>query len=314
MRATARLSILSFVLALHLARPALGASEGEADALVARGLDLREAGRDDDALALFKRAFALAPSPRTRAQVALAEQALGMWVAAEADLSAALAATEDPWIAQHRAALEGALAVVRRHVGSLDVRGADGAEVAIDGVKLGNLPVKAPFRVEAGRRTLEVTQAGHYPTSRAVEIPAGGVARETVTLVRLPPQTATPRSGPAPEGAAPRDGRGQRMLGWVFAGTGGALLATGGVSLLVRAGIVDDYNTRCPGLGAAQPADCDAKIDSARTWLTVSIVSFVAGGVLAAGGVALVVTAPRDERKAAWCTPAIGSIACGVTF
>lgn len=281
--------------------------DAEAEALIARGIELREKGKDDEALAVFKKALARSPSPRARAQVALAEQALGLWVAAESDLLAALAVEGDPWIVKNRAPLEGALAVVRRHIGSLEVRGTDGAEVVLDGVRLGTLPAQAPFRVEAGKRTLELRAKGFHPTTRSIEVPAGTVARETVTLVALPPDAApgTPAPGARADSHRGADdsgrndpGRGQRLLGWAFAGTGAALLVTGGVGFLVRKSIVDDYNERCPGLGVGQPADCDDKIESARTWLTVSIISLIGGGVFALGGVTLVATAPRRDAAA----------------
>jgi hypothetical protein len=122
-------------------------------------------------------------------------------------------------------------------------------------------------------------------------------------------------------------GRGQRLLGWAFTGVGGALLVTGAVGILVRKGIVDDYNIQCPGLGATlQPADCDSKIESARTWLTVSIVSLVAGGVFTVGGITLALTAPRARDTSAsgttgvrvGCAPSSerggASFACSGTF
>jgi hypothetical protein len=287
-------------------RPAFAApDDADAETLINRGIDLREHGKDDEALAVFKKALAKSPSPRARAQVALAEQALGIWLAAENDLIIALAADTDAWIVKNRAALEGALGIVRRHIGSLEVRGTDGAEVLLDGVRLGVLPAPSANRVEAGRRTLELRLKGFHPGARSIEVPAGAVARETVTLVALPPDARVgdgSANGGAPGGKGPRDerdpGRNQRIIGWAFAATGAAMLVTGGVGMLVRKGIVDDYNNLCPGLGAAQPAECDGKIDEARTWLTVSIVSFIAGGVFTLGGITLAVTAPHRESSA----------------
>ena len=294
-------ALLVFAAVTTSARPVFAApDDADAEALIARGIELREHGKDDEALAVFKKALAKSPSPRARAQVALAEQAMGLWVAAENDLVLALAADSEAWIVKNRSALEGALAVVRRHIGSLEVRGTDGAEIMLDGVRLGVLPGSNAFRVEAGRRTLELRAKGFYPSARTIEVPAGGVARETVTLVALPADGAAGSSrAPGSQRDADQDpGRGQRVLGWAFAGTGGALLITGGVGMLVRKGIVDDYNDRCPGLGTAQPADCDGRIDSARTWLTVAIVSFIAGGAFTLGGITLALTAPRREPSA----------------
>src|SRR6185295_1879926 len=135
----------------------------DADGYIAKGIEARERGRDAEALGLFKKAFAIAPTPRARAQVALAEQALGMWADAERDLTAALATAGDAWIAKNRVALDGALATIRRHLGDLEVRGPDAAEVYLDGLRLGTTP--GPFRVEAGRRTLEVRARGFVSTT-----------------------------------------------------------------------------------------------------------------------------------------------------
>ncbi|HXN32155.1 MAG TPA: hypothetical protein VN894_09845, partial [Polyangiaceae bacterium] len=51
-------------------------SEGSPEAHVRRGLELRRSGDDAAALAEFERAQVLAPALRTRAQIALALQAL----------------------------------------------------------------------------------------------------------------------------------------------------------------------------------------------------------------------------------------------
>lgn len=314
-RARVLAASLAFASCALRAGVSVAAPAPDAEALIARGIALREKGNDDEALALFKKAFAKSPSPRARAQVALAEQALGLWVAAERDLEACLVAEGDAWIAKNRAALDGALSVVRRHVGTLEVRGTAGAELSLDGVRLGTLPAPTPFRVEAGRRTLALRAKGFHPTVRTIEVRAGAVARETVTLVALPDEPAGAATGSAPQPPAHGSnedlargdpGRGQRLLGWAFAGTGAALLVTGGVGMLVRKSIVDDYNDKCPGLGVGQPADCDDKIESARTWLTVSIVSLIGGGVFALGGITLVATAPRREKRTATSSVEVG--------
>jgi hypothetical protein len=324
-------ALLAFTLVSGAARPAFAAPDDpDAEVLISRGIELREHGKDDEALGVFKKAFAKSPTPRARAQVALAEQALGLWTAAESDLVSCLAAADDAWITKNRGALEGALAVVRRHVGSLEIRGTEGAEVFLDGVRLGTLPGTTPFHVEAGRRILEVRAKGFHPSARNVEVSAGSVTRETVMLVALAPEE-TAAGGPEPRarGAASSDrgggagadsdtGHAQRLLGWAFAATGGALLLTGGAAFLVRKGIIDDYNNNCPGLGVSQPADCNGKIESSRTWLTVAIVSLVGGGVFAIGGLTVVATAPRSSSSSSSAGLRIGcapsSLGSGATL
>src|SRR6185436_19818337 len=93
------------------------------EAIIARGVHLREQGKDEEALAEFRRAFAVAPTAKARAQMALAEQALGMWVAAEEHLKKALEEEKEPWIARNRGALTQAVRTIEQHLGTIVVRG-----------------------------------------------------------------------------------------------------------------------------------------------------------------------------------------------
>lgn len=282
---------------------------------ITKGLELRSVGRDEEALSLFRAADARAPSPRGRAQIALAEQALGMWVAAEIDLEAALAFASDPWIAKHATALEGALAVIRRHLGSLEVRGADGAEVQVDGVDVGRVVAGQPFRLEAGRRAVEIRSPGMHTLTREIDVPAGGVARTTVKLapVDVAPESpvGTPGTSRAPETrqASAATGNLQRALGWTFTGTGAVALGGALAALLIHNQTVYTYNDDCLATPPVRtPASCADLLDKKTTWESVGIATVVAGGALTVVGVALLLTAPSsssgDGRPAA-------SLACG---
>jgi hypothetical protein len=282
----------------------------DTEALISRGIELREQGKDDQALEVFRKADAAAPSPRTKAQVGLAEQALGIWVAAEAHVEAALAAKEDAWIERYRAPLASALAIIKKHVGSLEVRGGvPGADVLIDGAKIGTLPMRAPWRVEVGRRAIEVRAAGYYTASRATDIVASSTTRETFDLVRDEGAADPPHPAGTPPVVveSPRTGSVQRTMGWIFVGTGGAALVVGVVGLVARQSAVSAYNddAACPGMGEpVQPPQCNDRISSANTWRTVSVASFIGGGVLTVGGAVLVLTAPSPA-------PASARVACG---
>ena len=286
----------------------------DAESIIAHGVELREQGRDDQALLEFRRAFAMTPSPRARAQMALAEQALGLWVSAEIDLLEATRGA-DPWIAKNRAALTQSLAVIQQHLGSLEIRGGSaGGEVFVDGASVGALPMASGRRVEAGTRNVEVRAKGYYTASRVVTVPPAGIARETI---ELRPQVAS-ESGtsttPNAIGAAPpakdtepkSTSNVQRTLGWVFLGAGAALAITGVVGQLLRQSAISAYNAdrSCPGLGTpTQPPGCTGNVSAASTWQTVSIVGFAAGGALSVSGVILVVTAPTrrgDVASVGW--------------
>jgi hypothetical protein len=153
-----------------------------ADELVAEGIALREAGHDERALALFRRAYDRSRSVRALTQIALAEQALGRWVEAERDLERALRST-DTWIEQRRDLLERELARMRSRLGSLRVE----ANVPNATLRVSDrtfeLARAKPVRVVAGEQAIEVRADGYLPVRRTVRVPAGGLARESVHLL-----------------------------------------------------------------------------------------------------------------------------------
>src|SRR5688572_17737468 len=91
-------ALLCSLSVLVFASSEVRAAQSEADKLIDQGVDLREQGKDVDALEKFKRAYELSKSARALAQMALAQQALGRWLEAEASLQKALEAKNDKWI------------------------------------------------------------------------------------------------------------------------------------------------------------------------------------------------------------------------
>jgi hypothetical protein len=322
----ARPSSMLLFAALALLAPRARA-DAASDALVEEGVSLREKGRDEEALDRFRRAYAMDPSPRARAQIALAEQALGRWVDAERDLVAALARATDPWISKHEGALRGALATIARHLGDVIlVGGVAGAEVRVDGVRQGALPLADPLRLEAGTHTLEVEAQGFYPVSRPVTVDPDAPARVSLDM--------HPRSGPAPSAApeplppppggapaeAPRSGTVQRVVGLSLAGASLVGLAVGIGGLVARGSEVSAYNAdpTCPPIDQPQkPAACQGHVDASRAWETAAIVGFVAGGTLLVAGAITFFTAPSGAAPAKaglTCAPSPFGASCRLVF
>src|SRR5688572_26524065 len=108
--------ITCVVLAVPPAVATAATTEAEADALIAKGLELRRQEKPTDALELFQRAHAIAPSPRTLGQMGLVEASLQRWADAEAHVASALAASSDPWVRKNRGFLTQALATAKGHV------------------------------------------------------------------------------------------------------------------------------------------------------------------------------------------------------
>ncbi|MFO0560926.1 MAG: PEGA domain-containing protein [Polyangiales bacterium] len=158
-----------------------------AEALITEGVSLRTQQRDADALQRFEQAQAIHGTPRGLAQIALAEQALNRWVAAERHLREALAASSDGWITRNGAALRSALSVIESHLGRLEVRtNVAGAELWVAAVREGTLPLAAPIRVVIGQQPIELRAPGYQTATRTVTIAAGQLTTETVTLTPEP--------------------------------------------------------------------------------------------------------------------------------
>jgi len=282
----------------------------EVRAIIEGGVKLREEGRDQDALREFKKAYDMSKSARALAQMAIAEQALGQWVAADRDLHAALVTKGDPWIDLHRATLNDALATIGRRLGTLEViGGVNGAELYIDGLKVGVLPLKEPIRLLVGTPTLEVRAQGYYTVSRAIAISPGVFTRESVELATRPHNSD---GSVAPDGGRQADGDSadatsagasrQKTLG-IIALAGAGVFALGGLAAHgARQSVIHSYNDNaaCPGdTMPNQPAECQDKLDAGSTWKTVEYVGFIGGGVLAATGLALLLTTPKAKPQAA---------------
>ena len=112
-------SILAIVTVCILSEGVAQAAEPTADDLIVRGLELRRAAKPGEALELFQRAHALAPSPRTMGQIGLVEASLEHWLDAETHLTASLATPDDAWVKKNHGFLDQALGVSRGHIGEL---------------------------------------------------------------------------------------------------------------------------------------------------------------------------------------------------
>jgi hypothetical protein len=292
------------------------------DPLIAQGIDLRKRGLDAEALALFLRANEERPSARAVAQIALAEQALGRWVDAEASLLEALGHTDDPWIVRQRAYLEGSLAAVQGHLATLFVEcNVPGAEVRIGGKPGGRTPLPVPVRVQAGETTLEIRAPGHAPWTRALALEGGSRVTQAFMFVEPPP--APPRILPqhvplavTQPGASPA-----RRAGWVLAAGAGVLLLAGIAGVVTReleAGIYDE-DARCGPLpGHSRQDRCGTNRDIGSAAEGAAIAAFAGAGITAAASALLLFTGPGARGRAAegglGCRWMGAGIECGGSF
>jgi hypothetical protein len=293
-----RLGIIAFASIILAAVPAMGADD--ANSLIAQGLELRRQGKPAEALQLFERAHALAPSARTFGQMGLAETALQRWVDAESHLLASLSVADDSWAKKNRGFLEQALVLAKSHIGELMVTGPEATEVSVDGKVVGTLPIVRPTRLAEGVVRVTANSSGLKAFSKSVSIQAG--ARTQLAIVLEPVETKPavalsrpvpipaplpPPPAPAPPAAPGADSGGAGWRTWTGAG-----IATAGVGLLTWGvvWIAVDGDDHCSFAGGYT---CTVVYDTGKIgWILAG-----AGAAVTATGAVLLLTGGRKNER-----------------
>jgi hypothetical protein len=269
LRAATIVSIIVAHLSPALARP----DEADPDVLSMRGLDLRRAGRSADALALFRRAYEVAPSPRTLGQMGLVESSLQLWAEAEAHLVAALATPNDAWVHRNRQFLDQAGDRAKAHMGDLLITGPPGTKVSLGEKAIGALPLAAPVRLVEGEIAINATSVGYKPFSLDLSIKGGARVAVSIVLERIDLAVRNSETQNLVSTAPPA--RHWRL--W----TGSALAVVGAGALTWGiAWIALDGRRDC---GGGQPTGCATSYDTKAPGILLA----VGGGALALAGGAL---------------------------
>jgi|SRR5580704_10508384 hypothetical protein len=314
-------SLAGIVCAVAVGATADEPAPSESEASIRRGVELRREGRNGEALVEFQKGFALDPTPRARAQIGLALQALGDWLGAEGWLQDALNAHDDAWITRYETDLRAALATVRAHLGSLSLHvDAQEGEVLVNGAPATALPSSGPIRVVAGSVDVIVRVPGHADVHRVVQVAAGAATNEDVAAgpALVQPALVVASSSPsAPPVDAPSHPH-SRVGAYLALGSAAALAIGGVVAWTVRQNAVGIWNdrTRClqPGAGTRQ-SQCGVYRDTANVAEGIEIGAFSLAAVSAGAGAWLLWRPGHSSTAAAaWCAPGALTVTCGAAF
>lgn len=294
-------------------------AEAEASALLERGIQLRKAGDDRQALAAFEAAYARDRSPRALAQIALAEQALGRWVDAQAHLAAALAVRSDRWIVDHWQSLQAAEREIASHLGRLEVScNVSGARVALDGRALGRTPL-APTVVMSGQSVLEVEAVGFFEIKRSVQVDPNRLSRVDVVLTPIETANEKPgRDGRAQGGEVTKPGVSRDVFMAGSLGLAGLGLVAGVTGYVVRERYVHMYNDdrRCAQQpGVRRSVECADEFAAWRRGEQVAVAGFASVAVFGGVGLYLWLTRPEENRASSVaCAFGAASASCSGRF
>jgi hypothetical protein len=294
------------LLAAHAgAQPADSVTRDAARSLGLSGVEAYQAGSFDAASDKLEKAYSLmnVPSIGLWSARALAKRGLLVEAANRYFEVASLQLPQGDAAVQRQAQVDAQteLELLRPQIPKLTIRvdGADASEVAlsIDGQAAPSSIIGKPRLINPGSHRVEA-RFGSMEKSASVELLAGKEASVVLDLSRAselpgPPPEHLPHDRDPNTSSSPR-----RTFGWIGVGAGGVGVALGAVmggvaaskrSSLKSSGCTD---TRCPN-------EKQSDVDRLNTFRAVSTVGFIAGGVLAAAGVVLLLTAPSDEHQLA---------------
>jgi hypothetical protein len=321
------------------------ATEAEqAEALIREGVQLRAQDQTGRALPLFEKAYRISRTPRTAGQLGLCELELRNYAEAELHLAEALAVPDHPWIAKNRATLKRQLDVARANVGELALTVSPAyAEVLLNNKPADQVRLGVPIHLGKGPVDIEVRTPGYEPVRGTIIIVAGKRVERSYSLALLPPPPPsmpaadagpafTPAIGSPPAETGKSDLR--RVAAWVTGGGALAALALGTVEAFNAASKRDAFNDHTSAVGGVALPDCTTVSlaaqckplkDAYDSAITLSIVGFVAAGVLGAASSALFVLSSSGhvtnaERAAVApgfaCVPDFGArgLGCSLRF
>jgi hypothetical protein len=301
-RALAALTVIASALAASATtRPAYAAEPGDkpaAEALFRDGRARMEQGNYAEACPKLAESQRLDPAAGTLMNLGRCyegnNQTASAWVTFTEAAKAAAARRREDWRATALArvhALEPKLAYVVIVVPE-EAR-APGLVVKRDASEVRQPEWGTAIPVDAGSHDISASGAGLVPWSKTIAIADGDHATVAVPkLAAAPVATASPVAGATaggtdgPEHAAASTP--WRTIGYVALGVGAAALVTGAVTGLLAGSAGSDADRLCPSSPCANREGLDAS-SRAHSLATVSTIGFVAGGVLAAGGLALVI-------------------------
>lgn len=284
----------ALALALGLLSPAISfgqsaENKAAAEALFAEGRRLMDAGHYAEACKKLEGSQRLDPGAGTLLNLAACYEQNGQTASSWATYKEAAIASQarhPDWAAQALAkvsALEPALSTL-----VIRVEPTEGLVVTRDGVTIESTVYGVPIPVDPGSHVIEGNAPGHKAFHTSVTI---GKAKDAQQLAIPALEVGeTPVAG----GSV---GSGQRIIAIGLMGGGVVGVALGSIFGAMALGKKNDASGSCSADFKTCSSGGKALVDDAKSLGLVSTTAFIAGGVLAVGGLVLFIASPRGEKK-----------------
>jgi hypothetical protein len=284
------LTAMAFLAAAATAEPralADDAEQPEAAQHFQRGLKLFDDGDFKLALVEFERSYELVPNFRVLYNVGEVEFQLNSYARAMKTLTRYLEEGGEKIPPTRRAEVEKDLENLKIRIGYLRVNvDIDGAEILVDGERIGRSPMMSRELVDAGAHRITVQKSGFTTASDAVTLVGGDDKNVSVHLAPIPQIEAQPRIIEVHEPS----GLGPVWVGW-------GLTVALGIGTVGTAVAWQSADSKLTDLKAS-PSSANQREDQAHTVDTLRTLTFVLGGAtLAAAGVSLFFTVRRGSTN-----------------
>jgi hypothetical protein len=190
-------------------------ADDDPEALIRQGVQLRRKGDEAKAHGYFQRAYDLAHTPRSAAQLGLSDLAIKQWLQAEIHITEALDAP-DPWVESIKASLVKSRAGARAHLGKIEIEGVPSdAEIEATDRPRAKMPASGALWAAPGPVHVRIQAVGFEPFTQDTAVEAGGTTRLHVAMARIetpppPPEKKTPEKRIATDDGARAGGPGRR--------------------------------------------------------------------------------------------------------
>jgi hypothetical protein len=250
-----------------------------------RALQLYNDGAAEGALAEFERAYQLSPTYRLLYNIALIRLQLNDYAQALKAFQEYLAEGGAEVPSVRRSEVERHLATLKTKVGRVEVSShARGADVLVDDVVVGRVPLTDPLVLNPGRRRITIARGG---LSSTTVVTVAGQDHLKVDLGLEAPKSQASAHINAPASRAPA------YVAWGITGALAVGTAVAGVIALDAMSDLDDERRRIP--------TTRARLDQAESKMNLraAVTDILAGATILAGGAALYFTFNKPSSEPA---------------
>jgi len=287
---------LSVALSVHPAAAQDKKELSKARSQFQRAIELEQAGNYSTALEQFRDVGQVRMTPQVRFHIASCEEKLGRLVTALGGYQLAFA-DADSVGEDFKSEVQTAVTRLQASIPKLLIqrgRGAEAAEIQLDGVALGASSVGVPVPLDPGPHSVSAKAPGALPFSQTVTI-AENEQKSVDVALSLEPQEARPAAGAA---SAPADKSNPRLIPYVIGGVGIASLISSGVLFGLRQSTLSDLEEQCGPNHDACPSSAAGDYSNLKVYNVTSQVA-LGVGVVCVGTAVTMLLLQRKHASAA---------------